>query len=70
MGVLGVVLRTVILWVVSLVAAVAVMEGAHRIEVARDQGRAAALEAQAEASASSVPHRISTLPAGTAPRAH
>ena len=70
MRALGIVLRTAVLWVISLVVAFAAMEGAHRIEVARDQGSAAALEAQAEASASSVPDPISTLPAGTARRAH
>ena len=70
MRALGVVVRTVILWVISLVVAVAAMEGAHRIEVERDRGSAAALEAQAEAPASSAPDLISTLPAGTARRAH
>ena len=65
MRALGIVLRTVILWVISVVAAVAVMEGAHRIELARDRGGAATLEAQAPVPEARL---LSTLPAGTTAR--
>ena len=41
MGVLGFVLRTVVLWVLSLVVAIAGMEAAHRFVLARDRDQAA-----------------------------
>ena len=42
MRVLGFVLRTFILWVLSLVVALAGMEGAHRFVIARERDQAAA----------------------------
>jgi hypothetical protein len=46
MRVLGFVLRTAILWIISLVVAVAGMEAAHRFVVAQDRDRATATEPQ------------------------
>ena len=47
MRVVGFVLRTLILWAISLVVALAGMEGAHRFVAARDSDRAAATESEA-----------------------
>jgi len=46
MWALGFVIRTAILWVISLVVAVAGMEAAHRFVVAHDRDRATATEPQ------------------------
>ena len=46
MWVLGFVIRTAIIWVISLVVAVTGMEAAHRFVVAQDRERATATEPQ------------------------
>jgi hypothetical protein len=64
--VLGFVLRTAILWVLSLVVAVGGMEAAHRFVAARDRDSAAmaAMAAHAAASAWPAPNLLSALAAG------
>jgi hypothetical protein len=63
--VLGFVLRTAILWVLSLVVSVAGMEAAHRFVSARDRDSAATatMAAHAAASAWPAPNLLSALPA-------